>query len=65
MILETYENEVTGFKSHVCMIKMNDEIHFTVDIYDVKEKIFLPLVKVFKPNEKEKAKEFAKDAISA
>jgi hypothetical protein len=65
MIIEKYKSIETGFTSHVCMIKLNDELYFTVDVYDDIEKHFLPLVKTFKPDEKQKALEFAKMAISA
>lgn len=65
MILETFTDQQTGFTSHVCMMRMNSEIYFTVDIYDTVEKTFLPIVKTFKPTEKQKAIEFAKSAISA
>lgn len=65
MILETYEDKATGFKSHVCTIRMNGELYFTVDIFDTVEKTFLPIVKTFKPNEKQRAIAFAKETISA
>lgn len=65
MILETFTDHETGFTSHVCMIKMNSEVWFTVDIFDETEKVFLPLVKTFAPADKQKALEFAKSAISA
>ena len=65
MILGTYEDKVTGFKSHVCTIRMNGGLYFTVDIFDTAEQVFLPIVKTFKPTERQKAIEFAKDAISA
>jgi len=65
MIIETFTSTETGFTSHVCMMRMNSEIYFTVDIYDTVEKRFLEIVKVFKPEEKQKALNFAKDAVGA
>lgn len=63
MVIEAHINN--GLKAHVCTLRLNGQIYYTVDVYDETEKMFLPEVKVFKPNERQIASKYAKDAIGA
>lgn len=65
MIIDKYEDKKTGLRAHVCMIRMNDEIWFTVDVYDDMTGQFLPIVKTFPPAAKQEAIAFAQQVVSA
>lgn len=55
MIVETYENPLAGLKAHVCLIRINASWHYSVDTYDLKERQFLPDVKIFASRQTAKA----------
>ncbi len=61
MILETHVNG--DMKAHLCMIRLNGEIYYTVDVFNQTVGEFLPTVKVFNPGERHLAIEFAKNCI--
>jgi hypothetical protein len=65
MIISQFEDKKTGLRAHVCMIRMNEEIYFTVDVYDDMTGQFLPIVKTFPPAAKKEAISFAQLVVSA
>ena len=63
MVLNTYVNPDTALESHVVMMRLNGQIHYGVDVFDLDAHEFLPTVE-FHPT-RELAEASAKTAITS
>ena len=63
MLLQTFENKTTGLKSHVTMMKLNGQIHYGVDVFDLDAKQFLPEVQFHSTREKADASAVGRSSV--